>query len=482
MKKEFFTSRWALILSTLGIAVGTGNIWRFSRIVAQNEGGTFLIPWIVFLFLWSLPLIIAEFAIGKFTRCSPLFAIPKLAGNKFLWMGGFISFVSTAIMFYYSVITGWCFHYLSMSLSGRLFEQSDYNLLWQTFSQSYQPVIYQMLAILAGALIIFRGIVKGIEVVSKVLVSSLIIILVFLALKAVSLPNAIAGLEFFFEPNFAKLLDYKIWLAALTQNAWDTGAGWGLILTYAVYLRNKDDIALNASILGFGNNSISLLAGIIIFSTTFALSEVNPLASISSSGPANTGMTFIIFPQLFSKISTSHFLNSLFAVGFFLALSMAAFTSLLSMIELASQGLSEIGIDKNKSIFFISVLAILLGIPSALNTDFLINQDWVWGVALILSGGFISFSIIKFGVEKFRIEVINSSSDFKVGKIYSFLIKYLIPLQVVVLLIWWLYSSVNWDSEWYNPFHRENAGTCIFQWLIVLVGLFIFNRIYIKKT
>ena len=107
-EKEYFSSRWALIIATIGIAVGTGNIWRFSRVVAQNGGGSFLIPWVIFLFTWSIPLIIAEFALGKSTRFGPVGALVKTAGNKFGWMGAFVVFVSTAIMFYYSVVTGLC--------------------------------------------------------------------------------------------------------------------------------------------------------------------------------------------------------------------------------------------------------------------------------------------------------------------------------------------------------------------------------------
>ena len=120
-QQEFFSSRWALIIATVGIAVGTGNIWRFSRIVAQNGGGSFLIPWVIFLLIWSVPLIIAEFAIGKYTRMGPVGAMAKTAGRKFGWMGAFIVFVSTAIMFYYSVVTGWCLRYFFSSASGNLF-------------------------------------------------------------------------------------------------------------------------------------------------------------------------------------------------------------------------------------------------------------------------------------------------------------------------------------------------------------------------
>jgi NSS family neurotransmitter:Na+ symporter len=481
MQKEFFSSRFTLILSTLGIAVGTGNIWRFPRIVAQNGGGTFLIPWLVFLFLWSLPLIIAEFAIGKHTRLSPVLALAKLSGRNFMWMGAFVAFVSTAIMFYYSVVTGWCLNYFFSAVSGNLLSLKNHFGYWNNFNNSFLPLVFQIIVMILGAGIIYRGVTKGIEYISKILVSSLIVIIIILAIRAVTLPNAISGIEYFFTPDLNKIFDFKIWLAALTQNAWDTGAGWGLILTYAIYLRKRDDIALNASLIGFGNNSVSLIAGIIIFSTTFALSEGNPLEKISVSGPANTGMTFIMLPQLFSRLSDSFLINSIFASLFFIALSMAAFTSLVSMIELASKSLTDFGIHRTKAIIYTTLIGIVFGIPSAINTDFLINQDWVWGIGLILSGAFISFSVIKFGVEKFRIELIIPDSDFYVGKFYNFIIKYLIPLQAAVLLFWWLYSSVSWDSEWLNPFHAENVGTCLFQWGIVLSILFILNRELIKR-
>ncbi len=117
-QQEFFSSRWTLIIATIGIAVGTGNIWRFSRIVAQNGGGSFLIPWVIFLLIWSVPLIIAEFAIGKSSRFGPVGAIAKTAGKKFAWMGAYIVFVSTAIMFYYSVVTGWCFDIFYLPSAG----------------------------------------------------------------------------------------------------------------------------------------------------------------------------------------------------------------------------------------------------------------------------------------------------------------------------------------------------------------------------
>jgi len=481
-KQEFFSSRWALIIATIGIAVGTGNIWRFSRIVAQNGGGSFLIPWVIFLLIWSVPLIIAEFAIGKSSRMGPVGAMTKTAGKQFGWMGAWIVFVSTAIMFYYSVVTGWCIRYFFSAASGNLFNTSDHLAYWNSFASSYQPLVFHFAAILFAAFIIARGVTKGIEKVTKFLVPSLLVILLILFFRAITLPNAIEGIKYFFTPDINVILDYKVWLNALTQNAWDTGAGWGLILAYAIYMKRKEDISLNAALIGFGNNSVSLLAGITIFSTVFALSSVDAMQQVTQSGPANTGLTFIYLPLLFTKLSESNFVNTFFASLFFLALFFAAFTSLMSMVELSTRTLIDFGIKRKKAILIIASLGFILGIPSALDLSFLANQDWVWGVGLILSGAFISFSIIRYGVNKFRTEVINGyGSDVKIGKWYNFVIGILVPIQVVVLISWWLISSIGWDAEWWNPFHAENFGTVIFQWTIILLVFVVLNKFMVNK-
>jgi NSS family neurotransmitter:Na+ symporter len=397
-------------------------------------------------------------------------------------MGAWIVFVSTAIMFYYSVVTGWCIRYFFSAASGNLFNTSEHLNYWNEFASGYQPLLFHFIAIMFAAIVILRGVTKGIEKITKLLVPALLIILLILFVRAVTLPNAIEGIKYFFTPDIDVILDYKVWLNALTQNAWDTGAGWGLILAYAVYMKKKEDISLNAALIGFGNNSVSLLAGITIFSTVFALSSVDAMQQISQSGPANTGLTFIYLPQLFTRLSESNLINTIFASMFFLALFFAAFTSLISMVELSTRTLIDFGYDRQRSIVIIAVLGFILGIPSALDLQFLVNQDWVWGVGLILSGAFISFSIIKFGVDKFRTEIINGyGSDVKIGKWYNFVIGILVPMQVIILISWWLISSIGWDAEWWNPFHAENFGTVIFQWTIILILFFVLNKTIVNN-
>ncbi len=485
-KKEFFTSRWGMILSVIGIAVGTGNIWRFSRIVAQNGGGSFLIPWVIFLLVWSIPLIIAELAIGKYTRYGPIGGIAKLAGEKFAWMGAFIAFVSTAIMFYYSVVAGWCMKYLTHALSGTLVTTADHIELWRSFTAGPEPILFHAAAMLIGAVIIYKGVVGGIERTNRILIPALLMILLTLAVRAVTLPGAWDGIVYLFTPSIDTLLDYKVWLAALTQNAWDTGAGWGLILTYACYARQKEDISLNAALTAFGNNSVSLFAGITIFSTVFALAPGEGVKElIAGRGSTNTGLAFIFLPQLFQKMPGGAAVQSFFSTIFFLGLTFAALTSLISMIELAVKAFIDMGLQRNRALVLVALVGFLLGIPSAVSLNFFENQDWVWGIGLMISGGFLSFAVIKHGTERFRQEAVNGAgSDVQIGRWFNVVISWLIPLQVIALIVWWFSLSIfSYDTEgWWNPFHTYSVGTCLLQWGVMMAVFLALNRWMVWRT
>ena len=132
--REAFSSRWGVIVVGIGMAVGTGNLWRFPRVAAQNGGGAFLIPWLLFLFLWSLPLLIAEFGLGRGSRRGPIGAFSTLIGPKHAWMGGFVAVTTTMIMFYYSVVTGWTLKYFIVAAMGAF--GSSPGEYWETYSSS----------------------------------------------------------------------------------------------------------------------------------------------------------------------------------------------------------------------------------------------------------------------------------------------------------------------------------------------------------
>jgi len=476
-QSEFFSSRWALILAALGMAVGTGNIWRFPRIVAQNGGGSFLIPWIIFLFLWSIPLLIIEFSLGKKTRFGTVGAFGKFLGKKFTWMGAFVGFCTMAIMFYYSVVMGWCVKFFVASLSGDsgLAQSEQY---WNTFTSGYQPVFFHFIAMALGSFVIYKGVVAGIEKANKILIPTLFLLLILAAVRALTLPGAMAGLDYLFKPDLDLLLNYKTWLEALTQSAWSTGAGWGLILTYAVYIKQKEDVVLNSFIAGLGNNSASLIAAMAILPTIFAILPYDE--AMQAVGAGNQGLTFIWIPQLFGQMP----FGSFFMTIFFLALTAAALSSLIAMIELSTRIFMDAGLQRPKAILFVGSCGFLLGLPSAFSLNFLNNQDWVWGLGLILSGIFVAFAAIKYGVDKFRTELVNSEgNDIAAGTWFNFIVKILIPIEFVALLGWWFWQTIAGDPEgWWAPFKTYSLGTVLLQWVIALVVLIAAGNWLYKRT
>ena len=467
-RSQVFTSRWGMMLAMLGMAVGTGNIWRFPRIAASNGGGSFLVAWVVFLMLWSIPLILVEFALGKASRQGTVGAFVHLIGKPFAWMGTWVGWCATAIMFYYTVVMGWCIRYFIGTLSGEI-PGATPGAFWNGYAGSGQALLTHAIAMILAIAIVAWG-VRGIERLARILIPSLIILIVVLAIRAVTLPGAVRGLSFLFTPDWSQLADYRIWLQALTQNAWDTGAGWGLILTYAVYMRQKEDTTVNAFILGFGNNAISLLAGIMVLCTVFAL---RPDAASEIVGAGNEGLTFIWVPQLFATMPGGRFFMALF----FLALVFAAWTSLISMIELAARMLQDAGIGRRRAIAWVGVVGFLAGVPSALSLEFFANQDFVWGVGLMLSGFFFAFAVLRYGVTRFREELINGAdSDMRIGRWWDWAIK-LCLVESVVLIVWWFLQvrGEGWRTT-LDPLATFSIGTVLLQWAIVLLLFLLGNR------
>ncbi len=462
-----------MLLAMLGMAVGTGNIWRFPRIAASNGGGSFLVAWVCFLLLWSVPLLILEFGMGKGTRMGPIGAFVKTVGKGSAWMGAWVAWTATAIMFYYSVVMGWTIRFLMAAVSGAI-PSDPPEAFWNGFNSTGTAVLLHALALGMALFVVARG-VKGIERAARILIPSLIGLVVVLAVKALTLPGASRGLAFLFTPSLDGLMNYRVWLEALTQNAWDTGAGWGLVTTYAIYMRSREDTALNAFVIGFGNNAMSLLAGIMVLCTVFS---VMPDAASEIVGAGNEGLTFIWVPQLFAGIPGGRF----FMVLFFLALVFAAWTSLVAMIELAARVLRDLGVPRARAITVVGTLAFVMGVPSALRLGFFQNQDWVWGVGLMLSGLFFATAVLRYGVTAWREKFINTpDSDIRIGGWWDWAIR-LVVVEAVVLTGWWLFQAQGESAaETWTLFSAFNVGTVLIQFAIALVVFLAMNRWLAKR-
>ena len=467
---EHFSTRWGMILAMLGMAVGTGNIWRFPRVVANNGGGSFLVAWVIFLLLWSVPLILTEFAIGRYTRYSNIGSFIRVMGRKYAWMGAWISWTTIAILFYYAVVAGWTLRYAFVTLTGELTGANTAEM-WDSFAWGPSVVLFQAIALGAAIYVCARG-VRGIEATTKILIPSLFVLVIVLAIRAVTLDGASRGLDFMFTPSLSgpnSLSDATVWLQALTQNAWDTGAGWGMILVYAIYMKRNEDTALNAFMLGFGNNTVSLLGGIMVLCTVFS---IMPDAYSQIVGAGNEGLTFNWVPQLFALMPAGRF----FMLLFFTALFFAAWTSTISMVELAVRTMQDTGMPRRRALTLIGVLALLLGIPSALNRGFFLNQDFVWGVGLMVSGLFFALAVLKFGVTRFREQLINGPhSDIRIGAWWDWAIR-LVVVEAVVLIGWWIWQV---RADVWGP---EGWGNMLAQWAVALAVFFAINGWLVRRT
>lgn len=222
-----------------------------------------------------------------------------------------------------------------------------------------------------------------------------------------------------------------------------------------------------------------------IFGTCFAImgsqlgsTDGEILEVMKNSGPASTGLTFIWMPQLFEKI----FFGKALTVLFFLGLTLAGFSSLISQLELTVRTFIDGGMKRSTAIVLLVAISYLFGIPSAMNLDILTNQDFVWGLALLLSGGLFAFVIIRFKASRIRTEVLDKNpKDIKPGRLWDMIITYFVPAASVLLLSWWLIND-GMNGEWYNPFAQSSLMTSLLQWGIVISVLLIINKWVIRKT
>lgn len=494
-KAEVFSSRWGLLFASLGMAIGAGNLWRFPRLAGQY-GGTFLILWIVFLLVWSIPLLLAEFSIGKKYKKGVIGSFSSLAGKKYTWGGYFITLCTLGIAFYYSVVTGWALRYLGLSitqgwhavsggatLKEKLAADPEYlNNFWNGVSNgSFLTSFLHIIAVVAGIIILIKGIQKGLEKANRILIPSLFILLVLIAIIALNMDNGVKGLEYMFHIDKQLFKDPKVWLEALSQSAWSTGAGWGLMMTISSYSRAKEDVTLNTFIGAFGNNTASILSGLAILPAVFALGA-SEQASISYLQSGNQALTFSIIPELFANIPGGAFLSIIFFLAFFLA----AFSSLLPMLELFLRNIGDLGFNRYQSATRAALFCIIFGFPSAWSLNVFNNQDWVWGLGLIVSGLLIMFAVVKYGPGKFKKEFIDIDSDFVVSANYfKFFIILSIPLGIV-LIYWWMtqgYSEYPWfnaQGNW-NLFDVYSNASIITQWLIVIISGILLNNFLFRK-
>ncbi|CAI8024003.1 Uncharacterized sodium-dependent transporter HI_0736, partial [Geodia barretti] len=348
--------------------------------------------------------------------------------------------------------------------------------IWNDLQGSNWPVLCHGVAILLASLSVSRG-VSTIELVNKVIVPILLSIVVLCFYWAIFLPYAANGIIHLFSPSWESLKDSKLWIDAASQNAWDTSAGIGLFLTYATFMKRTQGAVRLGMLTPFFNNIVSLLCGITVFATVFSVQyqENVPLAEVvetlKTNGEANTGLTFIWMPVLFDNIGSG---GRFLAIAFFFCLSLAGLSSLISLLELSIHTITDFGVRRIPATIVIGVSSFLLGTASALDLSVLVNQDAVWGYALILCGCFLIFLVFRYNIIKFRrrLYLQFGVGDWPLPWVWV-VVMFIAPLEGVVLIVWWIVDTIRTDPSWWQ-LSTESLAMTLSQWagvLLVTIGL-----------
>jgi NSS family neurotransmitter:Na+ symporter len=344
---ERWSSTGAFLLAAIGSAVGIGNIWRFSTVLGQNGGGAYLIPYIIAVFVFAMPLMIMEIALGEKFRGTIVSAFQKVS-PRFVVIGWFLCVIVALILSYYLVITGWTLGYtiLTLATDAPLFSE---------FSNSLLPIAFFVIATLVTGLIVSFGVNRGIERISLILIPACVLILLILAAYGTLLPGFYQGLTYMFTPDFSVLADPLLWGAAFGQAFFSLSVGMGILLTYGTYMKSGQHIPRFTLIISLADLFVAFLAGLVIFPIVF---------TFGLSPTAGAELAFTSLPIAFAQMPV----GKVVAVAFFAVLFFAAITSTISMMEVGVAAIREsLGWSRVKTTIVVTGGILLLGLPSAMS-------------------------------------------------------------------------------------------------------------------
>lgn len=436
-----FGSKIGFIMAAVGSAVGLGNVWRFPYYTGTHGGAAFVFVYVIAVVLLGVPLLMSEIAIGRATNRNPVGAFKILAPDTKWYLVGILGVITGIfILSYYSVIAGWVFGYIFITTSNK-FAGADEQLISQIFqtvsSSPLIPLVLLFAIIVMTVFIISRGVQSGIEKYTKILMPILFVLLILLAIRSLTLPNAFKGVEFYMKPDFSKI-DAKVIMAALGQALFSLSLGMGAMLTYGSYLSKKGNIFNCAVWIAVSDTLVALIAGFVVFPALFSVEGLSP-----AEGPA---LVFKVLPVVISRMPG----GLLFGTLLFILLTIAAVTSTISLLEVGTSYLvDEYNIDRKKGTYILGAISFILGIFSALscgqvgflsklplvNMDFLSLMDIIFGnIALIFGSFFIAIFIgYKWGLKNFFIEIESDGKVFRAKILFSIMIKYIVPLLILLV-------------------------------------------------
>lgn len=446
MKEERanFGSKLGVILATAGSAVGLGNVWRFPYMTGENGGAAFILIYIICVLLLGIPCMVSEFIIGRHGASNTARAYTKLANGtpwKFIgFMGVLTGFLITG---YYAVVSGWCLQYVFSSVMGELKGDPTFvTNYFNAFSQDpIRPVFWTLVFLLIAHFVIIHGVRGGIEKASKMLMPALFILLLIIVVASCLLPGAGKGISFLFKPDFSKV-DSSMFLNALGQSFYSLSIAMGCICTYASYFSRQTNLLRSAVQVSLVDSMVAILAGLMIFPAAFSVG-INP-----DSGPS---LIFITLPNVFNQAFVGFpVIGWVVSLLFYVLLSLAALTSLMSLHEVSTAFFfEELHISRKKGATIVTVTTFILGALSSLSLgkmDYLSLGDkslfdifdFVTGQIFLPIGGFLTCLFLGWYVPMSIVKDEFTNWGTLTGTFFSvflFLTRFVCPLCILAIFL-----------------------------------------------
>lgn len=440
-----FGSKIGAILAAAGSAVGLGNIWRFPYETGNHGGAAFILIYLLCIVVMGLPIMMAEFTIGRHSRANTAGAYKVLApGTPWRGVGYMGVLAGFLILSYYSVVAGWTLEYTWQALSNGFagMNAEGYTQFFTDFSSNpWRSLLWMVVFMLMTHWVIIKGVKKGIEKSAKIMMPMLFILIIVLAICSVMLPGADKGLEFLLKPDFSKVTP-SVFLSAMGQAFFSLSLGLGCLSTYASYFGKDTNLSKTALSVGLIDTLVAIMAGFIIFPAAF---------SVGVSPDAGPSLLFITLPNVFQMAFGSvPFLAYIFSVMFYVLLALAAFTSTISMHEVVTAFVHEDWkLPREKAARYVTLFCTLLGVFSALSfgvlgdmkifglTFFDFLDTFTSKIMLPLGGMLISIFAGWYLDRRIVWEEISNNGSLKVPffKLYIFILKYLAPIIIGLIFV-----------------------------------------------
>lgn len=439
-ERALFATKIGIIAATVGSAVGLGNIWRFPYMAGENGGGAFLITYVCCVIILGIPLMCAEFIVGRKARSNASRAFKVLAPkSKWHIIGYFGIISSTLILGYYMVIAGWVVEYIFQALRGNLMAESATQIAtnFSNFtSDTWRPLLWVLTLLIVNYLIISKGVTKGIEKASNIMMPILFLILLIFCGYTITLPGAGDGLKYLFYPDFSKI-NGSVILAAMGQAFFSLSIGLGILITYGSYFKDSVSLPKTGLTVALLDMLVAILAGVMIFPATASFG-INP-----TQGPE---LIFVTLPNVFKHMIMPDF----WAIMFFIFAGVAALTSTISLFEvIIAYFTEEFNMNRKRASIIIMAIIAVLSILSSLSfgvlsdiklfgMNFFELSDYFSANILLPVGGFLLSIYIGWVMNKKDVYNELGGSHAIPKPLYNailFSIRYIAPISIFLIFL-----------------------------------------------